>query len=76
MSPQKALAALNLEPLGRDHVRYGDFTLLLCEHDGGVAFISDQAAGESPRGAVSIPRHVFDKFIRWYQTGDADMRKR
>lgn len=72
-APQRARTTAALERLERDNVAYGDFWMLI---DEATVSMTRQKVGEFPTEKISIPRHVFDKFVRWYTTGDADMRKR
>lgn len=56
----------------RDNVSRGDFWIIT---DGYSVTLAAQKVGESATGVASIPRDVFLRFVRWYLTGDADMRR-
>lgn len=67
VAPQDARTFKQICELPRDNVSWGDFTIMFSgERD---IHISEHAVGASPTQRLTIPRHVFEKFVRWYQTG-------
>src|SRR5689334_2950261 len=57
--------------LTRDNIDRGGHWMMI---DGDVV-IYNQRWGHESTGNVRIPRDVFLRFIRWYLTGDSDMRR-
>jgi hypothetical protein len=70
--PKDAVTLDAVCELPRDHVEYGDFWFMT---DGYTITLAQQKTGEAAKSATSVPKTVFDRFVRWYLTGDTDMRK-
>ena len=49
--------------LKRDWKEFKDFTILT---DGYRVWLSEQKIGEHPKQEIGIPKHFFDKLIKWY----------
>lgn len=67
-APIDAKTDAQVAALGRDNVSWGDYIILF---DGVRVWLSQQARGELPTQKIELPRHVFDRFARWYVTGSA-----
>lgn len=52
--------------LPRDSVDCGDFWILT---DGYEISIHEQKIGHESVQKISVPKAIFDKFVRWYTTG-------
>lgn len=50
----------------RDNVEAEDFWMIT---DGYEVTIADQKSGAHPTQKISLPRDVFDAFVKWYVTG-------
>jgi hypothetical protein len=66
LTPCESRTTNQLCSLGRDNVSWGDYWLIIDEVSVAMA---QQKAGEMPVGSVQMPRHVFERFARWYLTG-------
>jgi hypothetical protein len=71
LTPAEVRTYKNILDLPRDNVSVGNFTLGFNSES--ETWFLEQAPDERPTQGFYIPRHVFEKFIRWYQTGS--MRK-
>lgn len=65
-TPSQARTFNQICDLESDGCATGDFWLSLGARE---VVIHEQAVGEESKQKIKIPRHVFEKFIRWYQTG-------
>jgi hypothetical protein len=63
-TPQQAKTFAQICKLPRSGVDTKDFWLSI---DVGEVTITKQRIGEKPTQEITIPRRVFDKFVRWYQ---------
>lgn len=66
LKPIEARTLKQMCSLKEDNIATHDWWILLNE---GSITICNQASGESAKDSISIPRHIFDKFARWYVTG-------
>lgn len=66
LTPREARTFDQICSLRRDGASYGDYWIQLEEM---VVTLVEQKIGERPRSITALPRHVFEKFIRWYDTG-------
>jgi hypothetical protein len=71
-APIDAKADAQVCALGRDNVSWGDYSILF---DADRVWLSQQAIGEAPTQKIELPRHVFDRFARWYTTGSTRRQK-
>ena len=49
----------------RDHTDFGDWCLMT---DGSTVWISEQENGKPQKQSIEIPRSVFNRLLRWYET--------
>lgn len=70
--PALAKSLGELCSLKRDNVQRGDYWIIT---DGYQVSVAQQKLGEVASGMVSVPTDVFLRFVRWYLTGDTDMRR-
>lgn len=54
---------LNLQESNKD---IGDYSILIDERL--YISLTEQKPGEAPVGSVSMPKSVFDKLFKWYQS--------
>lgn len=70
LTPEQARTERQVCELKRTYVDSGEYWFLMDESS---VTLSHQKIGDAPTGQATLPRHVFEKFVRWYQTGS--MRK-
>lgn len=51
--------------LPASYIERGDYSILVDET--GIT-LTNQPIGEKPVESITLPRAVFDKFVKWYQT--------
>ena len=66
-SPREAETFDQVRELPRDNVSIGSHWML---YDGYEVTIALQRRGEGAQAMVSMPRWKFDRFSRWWQTGE------
>jgi len=66
-TPQQAKTFEQICKLKRDNVESGDFWMTF---DEGTVYLSEQPSGEKPKASIKIPRTVFNRFVRFWRTGN------
>jgi hypothetical protein len=64
LSPKEARTFSRICSLQRDNITFGDYWMLVQER---TVVISKQKVGESRAESAELPRHIFEKFIAWYE---------
>lgn len=65
MKPCDAKTDKQICDLRASIVEHGDYSLMLVE---GEVVLSDHPAGREIVEQITLPRAVFEKFVKWYQT--------
>lgn len=72
-TPIEADTVTKVCAMPRDNVDWGGFWML---SDGYMVSIVQQKRGEPASAKISVPKRTFDRFIRWYTTGEWTARGR
>lgn len=67
-TPRTFRTQAQLCALKRDNVTYGDYWMLV-GNAGWNVVLSHQPAGEPRIASIELPRHVFNRFVDWYNDG-------
>lgn len=70
-TPYTAKTDAEISAMPSSVVESGDFWILT---DGYHVTLSEQKTGDSPKQYITVPRDIFDKFVRWYITGKMNGR--
>lgn len=66
LTPQTANTENKLCQLKRDNLTYKGHWVMVSE---GSVCITKQKMGEEPEWQIEIPKSIFNRFIKFYQTG-------
>ncbi len=65
--PRAATSTDALCAMPRDNVSSGDYWVIVDEST--ISFCHQKTGEDPTEGPVQIPRRIFERFVRWYDTG-------
>lgn len=74
LTPRTARTFEQICTLKRDNVSTVDYWMMVC--DGGKVVICAQRDGQAVQTMLRLPRHTFEKFIDWYNTGEWPIKRK